>query len=101
MDGHHQKAILAEIYKKYELKLDYASFEAIMKKIVRFKRSNEYVPKICNPETCQILEKIENQDDQIIEDFLQRQKATYTLDFTDLICFAIYMLNNFSDVKEK
>lgn len=52
-------------------------------------------------ETCQILEKIENQDDQIIEDFLQRQKATYTLDFTDLICFAIYMLNNFSDVKEK
>ena len=72
-----------------------------MKKIVRFKRSNEYVPKICNPETCQILEKIENQDDQIIEDFLQRQKATYTLDFTDLICFAIYMLNNFSDVKEK
>ena len=53
------------------------------------------------PEPGQIMEKIKSQGDQIVEDFLQKQKATYSLDFTDLICFAIYMLKNNEDIKNK
>ena len=33
IDSQQQKAILGEIYQKFELKLDYASFESILKKI--------------------------------------------------------------------
>lgn len=33
--------------------------------------------------------------------FLQRQKATYPLDFHDLIAFAIHLLENDPEVREK
>lgn len=101
IDSHQQKAVLSEIYQKYELKLDYASFESILKKIGYVKRDTGYVERICNPNPCQIIGEIKDQDDQIIEDFLQRQKATYSLDFNDLICFAIYLLETDLDVREK
>jgi len=52
------------------------------------------------PGACRILDEIRNQDDRIIEEFMQRQKATYSLDFHDLISFAIYLLETGSDVRE-
>ncbi len=101
IDNHQQKAMLGEIYQKYELKLDHASFESILKKIGYIKKDTEYVTRLCDPSSCQILDEIKNQDDRIIEDFLQKQKATYSLDFHDLISFAIYLLETDSEVREK
>ncbi len=101
IDNQQQKAFLSEIYQKYELKLDYASFESILRKIGLVKRDTGYVTRICNPEPCQILSEIKNQDDRIIEEFLQKQKATYSLDFHDLISFAIYVLETDAEIREK
>lgn len=101
IDTHDQKAILSEIYQKFELKLDYASFESILRKIGHIKRDISYVPKLCNPHAEQILNEIKNQDDSIIEEFLQRQKATYSLDFHDLISFAIYLLETDIEIRKK
>lgn len=101
IDAHQQKAILGEIYQKFELKLDYASFESILRKIGYAKRDMAYVRRLCNPKPCQILDKIEGRDDRIIEEFLQRQKATYSLDFHDLISFAIYLLETDEEVRKK
>ena len=101
IDGYQQKAVLSEIYQKFELKLDYASFEATLHKLGSFKSNPEYVARICNPKPCQIMDKIESQDDEILEEFMQRQKATYSLDFHDLIAFAIYVLRNNEDVRSK
>lgn len=101
MDSHRQKAVLGEIYEKFELKMDYATFEAILRKIGHAKKDMGYVEKICSPVPCRILDKIENQDDRIVEEFLQRQKATYSLDFHDLISFAIYLLETDAQVREK
>ncbi|MDE6875435.1 MAG: UvrD-helicase domain-containing protein [Lachnospiraceae bacterium] len=101
IDAQQQKSVLGEIYQKFELKLDYASFESILRKIGYVKRDTDYVTRMCNPEPCRILQEIKNQDDQIIEEFLQRQKATYSLDFHDLISFAIHLLENDSKVREK
>ncbi len=101
IDNQQQKAILGEIYQKYELKLDYASFESILRKIRYAKKDGTYVAKLCNPQPCQILHEIKKQDDQIIEEFLQRQKATYSLDFQDLIAFAIHLLEADAEVREK
>lgn len=101
IDNQQQKAILGEIYQKYELKLDYASFESILRQIGYAKKDGAYVAKLCNPQPCQILTKIRTQDDRIVEEFLQRQKATYSLDFHDLIAFAIYLLETDCEVREK
>ncbi len=101
IDAQQQKSIIGEIYQKFELKLDYASFESILRKIGCVKRDTDYVTRMCNPEPCRILQEIKDQDDQIIEEFLQRQKATYSLDFHDLISFAIHLLENDSEVREK
>lgn len=48
IDSYQQKMILSEIYQKYELKLDYASFESSLKRISEFKRNNDYVLKMCS-----------------------------------------------------
>lgn len=101
IDSYQQKAILSEIYQKFELKLDYASFEATLHKLGMFKSNPDYVARICNPKPCRIMDKIESQDDEILEEFMQRQKATYSLDFHDLIAFAIYVLRNNDDVRSK
>ena len=101
IDGHQQKAVLSEIYQKFELKLDYASFESILRKIGYVKRDTGYVTRLCDPQPCQILAEIKDQDDRIIEEFLQRQKATYSLDFHDLISFAIHLLETDAYVREK
>lgn len=101
IDGAQQKAILSDIYQKMELKLDYATFEAMLKKIGHAKKDMQYVAKMCNPRPCQILNEIKKQDDRIVEEFLQRQKATYSLDFHDLIAFATYLLVTDEEVREK
>ncbi len=101
IDSHQQKSILGDIYQKLELKLDYASFESMLRKIGHAKRDTGYVPRMCSPQPCQILPEIRNQDDRIVEEFLQRQKATYSLDFHDLISFALYLLETEKSVREK
>jgi len=101
MDTQQQKAVLGEIYQKFELKLDYASFESILRKIGHAKKDGAYVTKLCDPQPCQILSEIKNQDDRIVEEFLQRQKATYSLDFHDLITFAIHLLETDAKVRQK
>ena len=92
---------MEEIFAKYELKLDYANFQSIMKKIAQKKQDLSYVPKMSNADKVQILPEIIDQTDQIIEDYMQRQKAIYSLDFTDLMSYALYLLINDEEVRNK
>ena len=101
LDTYQQKIILEEIYQKYELKLDYASFQSMLKKVALKKQDLSYVPKMCSGKDVQILAEIETQDDKIIEEYLQRQKAIYSLDFTDLMSYALYLLENDDDIRTK
>ncbi len=103
IDNTQQKTILGEIYQKRELKLDYASFEKILKLIDLYKSEQyaEYVPRICSPENISVQTVIETTDDEIIEEYMQRQKAIGALDFTDLISFALYLLETNVSVREK
>lgn len=101
IDTYQQKTIMEEIFAKYELKLDYANFQSIMKKIGQKKQDLSYVPKMSNADKVQILPEIIDQTDQIIEDYMQRQKAIYSLDFTDLMSYALYLLINDEEVRNK
>ena len=101
IDTAQQKAILEDIYQKHELKLDHASYESMLKKIAKIKSTTDYVSKFCNPEPCQIMPSITSFDDELIEEFMQRQKAIYSLDFNDLMSFALYLLETDDEIKDK
>lgn len=101
MDGGLQRSVLGELYQKYELKLDHASFGSFLEKIGRFKRTDEYIPRLFSPSSEQVLPEIASTDDKILEEFLQRQKAIYALDFHDLINGALYLLKQDKGVREK
>jgi DNA helicase-2/ATP-dependent DNA helicase PcrA len=103
IDAAQQKNILGEIFQKHELKLDYASFEMILKDIDKYKTVSyhEYVPNFCNPEKVQIRRLIDDQKAEIIEEYMQRQKAVNALDFHDLLSFALYLLESNREVRDK
>lgn len=102
IDNAQQKAILGDIYQKFELKLDHASFEKIIKQIAFFKaRHRDYVAKMCCTDYCQIMPEIATVDDQIIEEFLQKQKQIYAMDFHDLLYFVLDIFNRCPEVLEK
>lgn len=101
IDTYQQKTILEEIFAKYELKLDYANFQSILKKITFKKQDLSYVQKMSTADKVQILPEIADQTDQIIEEYMQRQKAIYSLDFTDLMSYALYLLINDEEVRNK
>ena len=102
IDNAQQKAILGDIYQKFELKLDHASFEKIIKQIAFFKaRHRDYVAKMCCTDPCQIMPEIATVDDQIIEEFLQKQKQIYAMDFHDLLYFVLDIFNRCPEVLEK
>ena len=102
IDNTQQKAILGEIYQKFELKLDYGSFEKIVRQISRYKSLNRnYVSKMCCTDKMQILEEINTLDDQITEAYLQHQKQIYAMDFNDLLYFTIDVFSRCEDVLGK
>ena len=102
IDNTQQKAIIAEIYQKFELKLDHASFEKIMKQIASYKSLNrEYVTNMCNAEKCQILKEINTLDDKIMEEYLQHQKQIFAMDFNDLLYFTLDVFTRCPEVLEK
>ncbi len=102
IDTTQQKAILEEIYQKFELKLDHGSFEKTVKQISHYKRVHrDYVDKMCCTDKCQIKDSISSIDDEIIEEYLQRQKQLYAMDFNDLMYFTLNVFSRYPDVLEK
>lgn len=103
IDAVQQKTILGEIYQKRELKLDYASFEKILKLIGEYKSVgyHEYVPNMISPEHRQIMQSISSRDGEIIEEYMQRQKSVNALDFHDLLSFALYLLETNDEVRTR
>ena len=101
IDTSQQKAILSDIYQKFELKLDHASFEKIIQKIAFFKSKRKYVQKMCCTEKCQILDSVSSVDSQIIEEYLQTQKQIYAMDFQDLLYFTLDIFSRCPEVLKK
>ncbi len=101
LDPTRQKELLGEIYQRHELKLDYASFESMLKRIGTFKSELSYVERMCSPSQCPIMPDISTLDDLIMEEFMQKQKAIYALDFDDLMNFALYLLINDEELRGK
>lgn len=102
IDTSQQKAILENVYQKFELKLDHGSFEKIVKQISSYKSLHrDYIEKMCCTDNVQIKDTVETLDDQIIEAYLQHQKQIYAMDFNDLMYFTLDIFNKCKEVLEK
>ena len=101
IDTSQQKAILADIYQKFELKLDHASFEKIIKQIGAVKAKRSYVSRMCCTDKCQISENVNTVDEQIIEEYLQMQKQIFAMDFDDLLFFTLDIFYRCPEVLQK
>ncbi len=102
IDTTQQKEILGEIYQKYELKLDHGSFEKSVKQIAYYKRTHrDYVDRMCCTDKCRIKDSIGSIDDEITEEYLQRQKQLYAMDFNDLMYFTLNVFSRYPEVLEK
>ena len=74
IDESMQRSMLEEIYQKYDLRLENASFGAILKKIARFKADMSYVESIRSPRKCRIYPPDNSVEDKIIEDFCKGRR---------------------------
>ncbi|MBO4352284.1 MAG: UvrD-helicase domain-containing protein, partial [Eggerthellaceae bacterium] len=100
IDTAAQKDILREIYDELELKLDFASFEKVLKAISDFKADETYVSQMISRDASAgpVDEGILP---EIIRRYLARQKRLNLMDFEDLIHFGLYLLRTCPDVREK
>ena len=101
IDVSQQKSVLESIYEKRGLKMDFATFERILHCITKVKQTIDYVPRMCSRRSVQIIEAIETQEDEIVEEYMQIQKESFSLDFHDLINFAVYLLETNVEVRDK
>lgn len=106
IDEDSQKSILKEIYDALELKLDHASFEKTIKDISEYKAKNpEYVHMmITRDDSWRDLESAASSislDQLIIHMYLRKQKQLFSMDFDDLMLFALHLLQTDVEVREK
>ena len=106
IDEDGQKAILREIYESLELKLDHASFEKTIGAISKFKGLNpEYVHMMISRDD--LWGDLGNEssdislDELIIQLYLRKQKQLFSMDFDDLMLFALHLLKTDAEVREK
>lgn len=102
IDTTQQKEILGEIYQKHELKLDHASFEKILKDIILYKSLNRsYVSKMCCRDKCTIIGNNLSGQELIIEEYMQKQKEIFAMDFSDLLYFTLDIFDRCPEVLKK
>lgn len=101
LDNADQKAILEEVYDEFELKLDTASFQTMIEKISAYKGDLKYMEYFANPESD--IQKIppKDKDEKIFLRYMEKQRKSYALDFSDLLNFSIYIFDKFPEILEK
>jgi len=101
LDPSDQKKILEEVYDELDIKMDTASFEFMILKIMGYKGKLEYCEYILAPNADISSLKPQNLEEEIMFKYILKQRKYFGLDFFDLINFVIYLFKNHEDVLEK
>lgn len=102
LDEEDIKSILKEIYEELDLNTTILTYKQAIKQITTFKKQLpigkyvEYMLPNLSENTKNEFAKIE----AVVSLYIKKQLKLMALDFNDLICFTIYILQHFPDVAE-
>ncbi|GHU37049.1 hypothetical protein FACS1894105_08440 [Clostridia bacterium] len=101
LDEHAQKNIIDEIYREFDLKLDYASIENTQKYILAEKAHLKYIPMMTDPAYSFADFKAVSLEERVYIKYLEKQKKIWGLDFNDLMYFVLYLFEHNDDILDK
>lgn len=100
LDTADQKKILEEVYDEYNVKLDTASFEAMIEYIKAYKDKLTYL-EYFSPNFDMRTLSSDDIKEKIILRYMEKQRKYFGLDFADLINFVIYIFDKYPEIEEK
>ncbi len=97
MDVEDQKTIIRQIYDELNLSFKDITFKQVIRFISKMKSETDYIDIILNNQ----LFDTNTELDKIFIEYLKKQNKNFSLDFDDLINYALYILERNPDVLEK
>lgn len=106
MDVEDQKTALKDVYEELSINSKNCSYKQAIKHIEGLKNCTNYIDFIAENKDITQNGEIKLKDSKIVLDqiflrYLEKQRRNYSLDFNDLINFALYIFDNYNDVLEK
>jgi len=105
MDNEDIDSILKIVYEQANITLRQFTFSAAKEMISKRKNGLcEHIPYVLETDNNKIKEKFlysKKVEDRIFFGYLYQQKKNFSLDYNDLITFALYILENFPKIREK
>lgn len=104
MDAEDTKTILKIVYEQANISSRQYTFTNMIKMINIRKSAMEHIPYMIEPNSDILKEKFlysENIEDRVFFGYLYQQRKSFNLDFSDLITFAVYILDTFEEKRVK
>lgn len=104
MDNEDVSSILKIVYEQANISSRQYIYNQAKDMIAKRKSTNEHIKYLLQMDSKEIKDKFLNSqkvEDKIFFGYLYQQRKTFNLDFTDLITFALYILENFKEKREK
>lgn len=104
MDTEDIETILKNVYQQAHVESRNYTFTMAKKMIGLRKHGNEHIEYILNMDSKELKDKYLNApkiEDRIFFGYIYEQRKCFGLDYDDLIIFALYILQNFQEKKDK
>lgn len=101
LDEEDQGEILKEVYEKHNISSKDFTYKQAREMIGCYKECNPYVLDLIIPAKEIICPFDMSIREKIVLEYIKIQKRLLALDFNDLLYFAIYILDSYSDTREK
>lgn len=104
LDGQDSKDLMKTCFERFGLTIRDMSYNSALDYIAEKKHLTPYVRLLTSQDISQIellRDSAETIKDKLFYQFLLEQRKSFALDFTDLILFALHILENSDDVRKK
>ena len=104
LDKKDQINLIREIAEEMNLSMTDMEAKEYLDKIAEAKQSSGYVKYVIGPDKTLLLNQIQSAScslDEVLYKYLLKQRDNFMVDYTDMIQFPLYILNSYSDIKDK
>lgn len=104
LDKKDQINLIREIAEELNLSMTDMEAKAYLDSITEIKQGAGYVNYVIGPDKMVLLQQIQSASssfDKVLFKYLLKQRDNFMVDYTDMIQFPLYILNTYSDIKDK